>query len=108
MAGIETPYKPQNTQGFLYDFGVNTAGVYRLTINGTPGQRVELQFCEYLEADGSPSYANIDFFPDGYAQRDIYICKGDGEEEYIPSFTYHATATVWSWASRPRRQHRGC
>lgn len=89
MAGIETPYKPQNTQGFLYDFGVNTAGVYRLTINGTPGQRVELQFCEYLEADGSPSYANIDFYPDGYSQRDIYICKGDGEEEYIPSFTYH-------------------
>ena len=88
MWGIETAYIPDNSEGYLYDFGVNTAGIVRLIINGTPGQQVELQFCEYLEEDGSPSYANIGFYPDGYAQRDIFICKG-GLESYVPSFTYH-------------------
>ncbi|HZK39269.1 MAG TPA: family 78 glycoside hydrolase catalytic domain [Clostridia bacterium] len=89
IVGIDTAYKPKNREGFLYDFGVNIAGLCRLKINGTAGQQIELQFCEYLEEDGSPSYSNINFFPDGYAQRDIYICKGDGEEYYTPSFTYH-------------------
>lgn len=88
MRGIDTAYKPENTEGYLYDFGVNTAGICRLRVNGAPGQQIELQFCEYLEVDGSPSCANIDFYPDGYSQRDIYICRG-GEECYEPSFTYH-------------------
>ena len=89
MRGIDTAYKPQNTRGYLYDFGVNTAGICRLRVSGAPGQQIEMQFCEYLEADGAPSCANIDFYPDGYSQRDIYVCKGGGEEIYEPSFTYH-------------------
>jgi len=89
MSDIDTEYKPQNTEGFLYDFGVNAAGIYRLKIKGTAGQKIEMQFCEYLEADGSPSYSNINFYPDGYSQRDIYICKGGEEECYSPAFTYH-------------------
>ena len=89
MRDKATEYKPSRTDGYLYDFGVNTAGVYTMKINGEPGQLIELQFCEFLEEDGSPSYNNMNFYPDGYAQRDIYICRGGGQEVYTPAFTYH-------------------
>ena len=74
-------------EGFLYDFGQNNAGVVRLKINGTPGQRVVLQFGE-LADDGVLDYHNICFYPDGFSQRDVYICWG-GEETFVPPFTYH-------------------
>ena len=49
-----------------------------------------LQCAEYCSADGEMSFENIArFYPQGFAQRDVYICKGDGTEEYVPSFTYH-------------------
>ena len=74
-------------EGYLYDFGGNNAGIVRLKINGRPGQRVVMQFCELLK-DGEADYNNILFYPDGFAQRDVYICKG-GEEVFEPPFTYH-------------------
>ncbi|MBQ7957162.1 MAG: family 78 glycoside hydrolase catalytic domain [Clostridia bacterium] len=77
-------------EGYLYDFGVNTAGLFRLRIKGEKGQRVILQAIEYLNEDGTSQCDNVgSFYPTGYAQRDVYILKGDGEEEFIPSFTYH-------------------
>lgn len=83
------PLPSKAREGFLYDFGVNTAGIVRLKISGERGRQIDLQFCEYITEDGEPSYGNIYFFPDGYAQRDIYILKGEGEEIFEPVFTYH-------------------
>ena len=74
-------------EGYLYDFGKNNAGIVRLRINGRPGQRVALQFGELL-TDGELDYNNILFYPDGFAQRDVYICGG-GEAVFEPPFTYH-------------------
>ncbi len=74
-------------EGFLYDFGRNDAGIVRLHINGRKGQRVVLQFGELL-TDGELDYNNILFYPDGFSQRDVFICKG-GEEVFCPPFTYH-------------------
>ena len=74
-------------EGFLYDFGKNNAGIVRLKICGRPGQRVVLQFCELL-TNGEADYNNIHFYPDGFSQRDVFICKG-GEEIFEPPFTYH-------------------
>ena len=74
-------------EGYLYDFGKNNAGIVRLRINGRAGQRIVLQFGELL-TDGALDYNNILFYPDGFSQRDVYICKG-GEEEFEPPFTYH-------------------
>ena len=74
-------------EGFLYDFGRNDAGIPRLRISGRPGQRVVLQFGELL-TDGELDYNNILFYPDGFSQRDVYICRG-GEETFEPPFTYH-------------------
>ncbi len=74
-------------EGFLYDFGKNNAGIVRLRINGRAGQRVVLQFGELL-TEGELDYNNILFYPDGFSQRDVFICKG-GEEVFEPVFTYH-------------------
>lgn len=75
--------------GYVYDFGVNIAGIFRLKIKGKPGQKVSV----YCAEIGSETYVNSNnisfFFPRGYGQRDIYICKGDEEEIWEPQFTYH-------------------
>ncbi len=76
-------------EGYLYDFGIDTAGLVRLKVNGKRGQQIDLQFGEYLDENGNPDVSNCQFYPDGYAQRDIYICKGEEEEIFEPQFTYH-------------------
>ena len=79
---------------YLYDFGENDSGVCRLKITGRPGQTVKLRYGECL-ADGEMTIANIIFirpestFYFDYPQMDEYTCKGDGEEIYLPPFTYH-------------------
>lgn len=75
--------------GFLYDFGVNSAGTVKLRISGERGRQIDLQFGEYFAPDGEPDTSNICFYPAGYSQRDIYILKGEGEETFEPVFTYH-------------------
>lgn len=74
--------------GYIYDFGENNAGVPRLKIKGEKGQRIDLQFSELL-FEGFVDYINVDVYPDGCCQRDVYICGSDEEEIYIPPFTYH-------------------
>lgn len=81
---------PPYTGGYIYDFGKNSAGIFRLKIkNTTPGQKISLQCAERLDKEGKLDYNNVNFFPDGYAQRDIYICRGGEEEVFVPTFTYH-------------------
>ncbi|MDO4285370.1 MAG: family 78 glycoside hydrolase catalytic domain [Eubacteriales bacterium] len=89
LCGEETPEGPvPATGGYLFDFGENNAGIFRLRIKGEPGQRIDIQCGEEL-LDGKLDYSNINFYPDGYAQRDSYIL-GSGEEEiFEPPFTYH-------------------
>lgn len=85
-----TPEIPESFEGFIYDFGINTTGVFEFKISGAePGRRIEFFTAEMLDEEGKldpHTFAN--FYPKYYGQRDIYICKG-GEESFIPSFTYH-------------------
>ena len=83
--------------GYIYDFGKNTAGIFRFKIkNAKAGQVISFQCCEYVNAEGKADYYNIHFFPDGYVQRDIYICRGDKEEEiFVPMFVYHGFRYVY-------------
>ena len=74
--------------GYIYDFGENIAGLPCLKIKGKKGQKIHMQFSE-LMFEGFADYINVDVYPDGCCQRDVYICSGEGEEEYIPPFTYH-------------------
>lgn len=87
---LDTQFKfdMRGKEGYIFDFGVNTAGIFRLKINGKKGQTLLFQFCEYETKDGRPSYSNTgSFYPDGYGQTAMYICRG-GEETFEPSFTY--------------------
>lgn len=85
--GAQEP-PPAREGGYLYDFGENTAGIFRLRIKGRPGQRIDIQCAEQL-LDGAADYGNINFYPDGYAQRDLYIVGSGEEEVFEPMFTYH-------------------
>ena len=86
MEGVDA-----ETQGYLYDFGVNTAGVVRLHINAHAGQRIVLQFGEELMADGRETrdldLGGINFLPNVYNCRVSYTCR-EGEQTDTPSFCY--------------------
>ena len=74
---------------YIYDFGINTAGVCQLKINGRHNQKVKLTFGELIR-DGKFFWHNTSFKGSHrkYVQRDVYICK-EGENVYTPTFTYH-------------------
>ncbi len=80
--------KTPTNGGYIYDFGENCAGVPCLKIKGKRGQKIHMQFSELL-FEGFVDYLNVDVYPDGCCQKDVYVCSGDGVEEYIPPFTYH-------------------
>ncbi len=94
----ETELKPveiiKDDDGYIYDFGINNAGICRLSINGAKGQKVELQHFEILK-DGKMFLENIWFVREHWERdkeivhKDTYVCKGDGNEIYTPTFTYH-------------------
>ena len=79
--------------GIVYDFGVNTAGVPVLKIDGRPGQQVELICGEWLR-NGKMDTENIRFGGRERAgcediQRIVYICKGEKGEGFAPCFSYY-------------------
>ncbi len=89
IPAFEIPADEENNGGYIYDFGTNAAGLCRLKIkNARRGQKIVLQFAETLAEDGGLDLRYMIFMPQRYAQRDVYICRG-GDEEYIPTFTYH-------------------
>ncbi len=84
------PIPEAETRGFIYDFGINAAGLCRLHIQNTrPGQRITLIFGEKLTPEGDLDLWSMFYAPQAYSQRDVYICRGGEEESYTPSFTYH-------------------
>ena len=88
---LDTQYKfnYRGKRGVVFDFGVNTAGIFRLKINGIKGQQIFIQFCEHQKTNGEITYKNTgEFLPDGYGQSSLYICKGEGTEVFEPYFTY--------------------
>lgn len=88
LEGKDTPIgAPARTGGYIFDFGENNAGIFRLKIKGTAGQRIDIQCAEKI-TDSKVDYSNIGFYPDGYSQRSIYILSGEGEEVFEPMFTY--------------------
>jgi len=119
------------SDGWLYDFGVNTAGVCRLKIKGERGQKITVRHGESLRDGRFHIGSTITVKPDtprliDYFQRDVYYLKGGEEEIFFPSFTYHgfryafvegitpeqATAELLTYAvfntELPRRSHFEC
>ena len=75
--------------GYLYDFGIVTAGVCRLSISGRRGQKIDMTHGEVV-VDGKLDLRNIGFAStrSGYVQRVSYICNGRANSVYTPSFCY--------------------
>lgn len=67
---------------YVYDFGVNTAGITVLRINGKKGQKITIRHGEHLV--GGKFSVNTTIFNRSeslaeyldYGQTDVYICKG--------------------------------
>ena len=77
---------------YVYDLGQNISGWVDLHVTGPRGTQVQLRFSELLYDTGMVNRENLQ---SGYRDfvaakaRDIYILRGDGEEDYRPRFTYH-------------------
>lgn len=81
-------------EGYLYDFKENCAGVCRLKINGAKGQTITMYHGEHI-IDGKLDRTNLTCDRTQESQKDIYICSGEGEERYVPTFTYHGFQYVY-------------
>lgn len=70
---------------YVYDFGQNMAGFVKLTAKGKKGTKISMRFAEVLRADGNIEQLNLRTA----IQLDEFILNGDGEEVFVPKFTYH-------------------
>ena len=99
-------------EGYLYDFGVDTAGVCELNISGHRGQKVEISYQEWYH-DGILDKRNI-MFPDadspifpGY--RIFAISAGETERKDIrPGSLFMDFDTHMSEGSRKNRRQKNC
>lgn len=79
--------------GYLYDFGVDAAGICELTVRGRPGQEIRISYGEWIH-DGIFDRKNL-MFPESDSpykdrvQDTCYICRGEGEERWRPCFSYY-------------------
>lgn len=68
----------------VIDFGQNLTGWVHFRVRGERGDRVLLKCFEILDAEGDVYTANL-----RTAKQEIcYTCRGGGEEEYHPHFTF--------------------
>lgn len=92
--------------GYIYDFGVNTSGICRLTIEGSKrGQEIKLLHFE-TKVDEKPFLDGIGFkflHIDDPFQQDVYICKGEAQETYVPHFTFHGFRYVYVTGITPEQ-----
>ena len=91
---------------YVFDMGINTAGVPRLEIKGERGTRIRLRHSEMLQKDGNIDQRNIDMHLRPRNKREIiqtdeYILKGEGVETFIPPFTYHGFRYIELTSDRP-------
>ena len=81
--------------GYIYDFGESNAGICRLRIKGTKGQKIQLRHADSLLENGDLNLGQVWFVRENWehdkdiVHLDTYVCKGCGEEVYQPTFTYH-------------------
>lgn len=76
---------------YIYDFGINTAGVCRLSVNAEKGQTLTLWHGELIY-DGKFNNNRIRFnraYYDEYNQTVRYTASGNGTETFTPLFSYY-------------------
>ncbi|MBQ7301461.1 MAG: family 78 glycoside hydrolase catalytic domain [Clostridia bacterium] len=71
--------------GMVYDFGCNLQGIPEIHIDAPHGTKIAMYHSEMIHSDGTlDKETNRDA-----AAEDVYICCGNGTEQYRPTFTYH-------------------
>lgn len=70
---------------YVFDAGRNLAGWAKLKVKGKKGTRITIRFAETLYENGKVNQDNLR----NAKATDTYILKGEGIEEWEPSFTYH-------------------
>ncbi|MGI5935998.1 MAG: family 78 glycoside hydrolase catalytic domain [Oscillospiraceae bacterium] len=70
----------------VIDFGQVIAGRVRMKVRGERGTAVVLEHSEVLDENGN--FLN-NIFGRYKDQMDVYILSGQGDEEYVPMFTFH-------------------
>lgn len=96
MQNIIKPVRiTENDNGFLYDFGVNSAGICKLSGKFENNQKITLKYGEIIDKNNNLDRSSIIFksedvkyFADNN-QIDIYVAKGAEKETHIPMFTFH-------------------
>ena len=93
-------------KGFLYDFGYNTAGIFRMTIKSTaPGQTLTIRLGEW-KTEGRLNQRNIKPRGDRPFQECVYICKGAEEESFSPRFSYYGFRYIEVWGIRAEQAEK--
>ena len=99
-------FKQLDDSTWLYDLGRNIAGVSRIRARGAAGTVLRLKHGERLASNGYVDMSNIDYHyrptddSDPF-QTDIFILKGDGEEEFMPRFNYKGFQYVEVTTDKP-------
>lgn len=80
------------------DFGQNMAGLVSFQVQGAPGDKVEFTCFEALDKDGNVYTENLR----SAKQTITYYCKGEGQEHYMPQFSYQGFRYIHirSWPGR--------
>lgn len=91
---------------YVFDMGINTAGVVQLEVKGEAGTRIRLRHGEMLDRDGNVDQRNISMHLRPRNEREViqtdeYILKGEGVETFVPPFTYHGFRYVELTSSKP-------
>lgn len=98
--GISRTFKPAalnklNPSTYVYTMGENIAGVIKLKVIGKEGTKITIRYGEWLDKNGRLDQSNINMHLRGVLpnekviQKDEFILKGIGIEEYTPPYTYH-------------------
>ena len=82
---------------YVYDMGQNFAGWAEIKVNAPKDTKITLKFAEMLYEDGTVNQENMRWAEN----RDIYFCKGTGEETFEPHFTYHGFRFVQMEGATP-------
>lgn len=81
--------------GYVYDFGINSAGLFRLDVVGKKGQKVYLRFGEdYTNGEFKTKNIENKKTISEYNQICYYHPK-DGKQSYITNFTYYGYRYVY-------------
>lgn len=78
-----------STGNWIFDFGVNTAGIPRLKVQEEAGTHLTIRMAEKINSNGSLDFSTLGWIHHGKIFANEYTCKGTGSEQWAPRFTYH-------------------